>query len=137
MSSTLGVAQLGAPPSPVTGGHGSSAATAMSRGRSGSPAQAMSLVLGRSPSCSSGAHGGREVLAEVLDEVCLGLWQDTVNDGCGDPALWERKHPKFGPTGSKRVGVPIPGGRYICMPGRVPLVVPPQITRRHLPSGPC
>lgn len=37
----------------------------------------------------------------MLDEVCLGLRQDTVNDRLGDPALWERKHPKFGPTGSK------------------------------------
>ena len=57
------------------------ATVAMSRGRSGSPAQAVSLMLGQSPSsCSSGTRGGGEVPAEVLDEVCLGLRQDAVND---------------------------------------------------------
>lgn len=110
----------------------------LSRGRIGSPAQA-------SPSSrSSRARGGREVPAEVLDEVRLGLRQDAVNDRRGDPALWERKHthttPEFGPTaGSKRVGAPSPTGRRARLQAgdAYPLLSHPERPRWHLPSGPC
>lgn len=38
----------------------------------------------------SGTGGGREVLAEVPDELDLALRQDAVGDQGGDPALGER-----------------------------------------------
>lgn len=87
----------------------------LSRGRIGSPAQA-------SPSSrSSGARGGREVPAEVLDEVRLGLRQDAVNDRRGDPALWERKHPHpriWSRWVKESWGRPAPrGGGRVCTQG--------------------
>lgn len=48
---------------------------------------------------------------EVLDEFCLGLRQDAVNDRHRDPALWERKHLEFGPTRSERLGMSVPRRR--------------------------
>lgn len=47
-------------------------------------------------------RSGREVLAEVPDEVRLAPRQDAVGDGGGDPALREGKHPK----GQDGAGVP-------------------------------
>lgn len=87
---------------PIAGSCGSLIGSSNEQDKNGSPAQAVFLVVGQSASfCNSRACSGGEVLAEVLDEVRLGLRQDTVNDRLGDPALWERKHSKFGPTGSK------------------------------------